>query len=236
MPKKTPFPRLRSHVRKGAHGQVWCSWYYDGRPDGEKDTPLGSDYEQAIVRWRELHEHKPRIAGTLQEAFERWSVEVLPTYSSIETRKGYARSLKIITPGDGAPIRDLGVGHDRGTGERQVPTTRSARMEEQGTAARVGSDRCYFCGALYSGRSYDPRLHGSGYCNGPKADRLPDSTDTTGGRAASQVEQDRESRRVQLGRLTRARTACRNAENALLLALDALDDAILQAGLGKDAP
>jgi hypothetical protein len=98
MPKKTPFPRLRSHVRKGAHGQVWCSWYYDGRPDGEKDTPLGSDYEQAIVRWRELHEHKPRIAGTLQEAFERWSVEVLPTYSSIETRKGYARSLKIITP------------------------------------------------------------------------------------------------------------------------------------------
>jgi len=63
-----------------------------------KDTPLGSDYSTAVEKWRELHEHKPRIAGTLQEAFERWAAEVLPTYSSIETRKGYTRSLRIITP------------------------------------------------------------------------------------------------------------------------------------------
>jgi hypothetical protein len=98
MPKKSAFPRLRVHVKRGAHGQVWSSWYYDGRPDGVKDTPLGSDYEQAIVKWRELYEHKPRIAGTLEEAFSRWAVEVLPTYESAVTRKGYAASLRIITP------------------------------------------------------------------------------------------------------------------------------------------
>jgi site-specific recombinase XerC len=98
MPKKTPFPRLRVHIRRGAHGQVWTNYYYDGRPDGEKDTPLGNDYAAAVVHWRQLHEHKPRIAGTLEEAFSRWAVEVLPTYESAETRKGYGRSLKIITP------------------------------------------------------------------------------------------------------------------------------------------
>src|SRR4051812_29745409 len=80
MPKKTPYPRLRVHVRKGKAGQVWTSYYYDGRPDGQSDTALGSDYEEALKRWDEIHNHKPRIAGTLQEAFNRWREEVLPTY------------------------------------------------------------------------------------------------------------------------------------------------------------
>jgi hypothetical protein len=98
MPKKTKHPRLRVHVRRGAGGQIWTNYYYDGRPDGVKDTPLGNDYAAAVVHWRQLHEHKPRIAGTLEEAFSRWAAEVLPTYASAETRKGYGRSLKIITP------------------------------------------------------------------------------------------------------------------------------------------
>jgi site-specific recombinase XerC len=98
MPKKTAHPRLRTHVRKGANGQRWVSWWYDMRPEGKSDVSLGTDYAEALKRWDELYHHKPRIAGTLQEAFERWAVEVLPTYESAETRKGYGRSLKIITP------------------------------------------------------------------------------------------------------------------------------------------
>jgi site-specific recombinase XerC len=98
MPKRTAHPRLRTHVRKGANGQRWVSWWYDMRPEGKKDISLGTDYAEALKHWDELYHHKPRIAGTLQEAFERWAVEVLPTYESAETRKGYSRSLKIITP------------------------------------------------------------------------------------------------------------------------------------------
>lgn len=98
MPKKSLYPRLRSHTRKGDGGQIWTSYYYDRRPDGEKDTPLGNDYAQALVKWRELHEGGPRIAGTLQEAFGRWRKEVLPGYASAETRKGYGRNLKTIEP------------------------------------------------------------------------------------------------------------------------------------------
>lgn len=96
MPKRTPYPRLRSHTRKGARGKVWTSYYYDMRPEEKKDIPLGNDYSQAIERWKELHENRPRIVGTLQEAFDRWEEEVLPTYESTETRKGYARSLKMM--------------------------------------------------------------------------------------------------------------------------------------------
>lgn len=94
MPKLTPYPRLRTHVRKGKSGQRWVSYWFDGRPDGESDTSLGNDYTLALEKWAELFHHKPRISGTLEEAFGAWEKEVLPTYTSDETRKGYARNLK----------------------------------------------------------------------------------------------------------------------------------------------
>ena len=102
MPKKTAHPRLRTHVRKGAKGQVWHSWAYDMRPDGLSDVSLGSDYGEALKKWAELHERKPRIAGTLMEAFERWEAEkldsLLTRYPVEETRKSYRRQLKRIKP------------------------------------------------------------------------------------------------------------------------------------------
>lgn len=98
MPKKIEHPRLRVHVRKGKGGQVWTSWYYDRRPDGLPDLPLGNDYAEALKLWDEVHNMRPRLIGTLQEAFNRWRDEILPTYKSAETKKGYARSLKIIEP------------------------------------------------------------------------------------------------------------------------------------------
>ena len=98
MPKRSAHPRLRTHVRRGANGQVWTSWSYDGRPDGVPDVSLGNDYTEALKRWDQLHHHKPKIAGTLQEAFERWTLEVLPNYPVAGTRKSYAQQLKQLTP------------------------------------------------------------------------------------------------------------------------------------------
>jgi site-specific recombinase XerC len=110
MPKRTPYPRLRTHVRKGAKGQVWVSYFYDRRP--EKDIPLGSDYDEAIKKWREIHEHKPRIAGTILEAMERWRTDSLPSYSNAETRKSYARQLKNLVPVFGPATWDqVGIPH-----------------------------------------------------------------------------------------------------------------------------
>lgn len=92
------YPRLRSHIRRRKSGKVVTYYSYDRRPEGEPDTPLGSDYEKAVERWREIHEHGPRIAGTVQEAFERWEREVLPGYESAVTRRGYALNLKRLKP------------------------------------------------------------------------------------------------------------------------------------------
>lgn len=97
MPRKSKYPRLRVHVRKGKGGQVWTSYWYDMRGEGVPDISLGSDYEQALKRWDELHNKKPRIAGTCQEAFDAWEKEVLPSYREV-TRKGYAGSLKFLRP------------------------------------------------------------------------------------------------------------------------------------------
>lgn len=94
MPKVTKYPRLRSHVRKGAGGQRYVYFYYDMRPDGLPDIPLGKEHAEALAQWEELHLKKPRIKGTCEEAFTRWEKEKLPEYVSDETRTGYAKNLK----------------------------------------------------------------------------------------------------------------------------------------------
>lgn len=98
MPKITKYPRLRTKVYKGKGGQAYVYYVYDMRPDGEADIRLGKDYDEAVKQWDELHNRKPRIAGRLQEAFEKWRDEVLPKYESKETRTGYAKNLRKLEP------------------------------------------------------------------------------------------------------------------------------------------
>jgi site-specific recombinase XerD len=89
MPKKTKYPGLRVHCRRGKAGQIWRAWYLDCRPG--KDIPLGSDYAEAVRKW---HEHKDgrSIAG-IGAALNRWEREELPQKNKV-TRIGYEKSLK----------------------------------------------------------------------------------------------------------------------------------------------
>ena len=98
MPKATKYPRLRTKIFKGKSGQVWVHYVYDMRPDGKTDIRLGTDYASAVEKWDELHNHKPRIIGRLQEAFDRWRERELPAYASAETRRGYSKNLAKIEP------------------------------------------------------------------------------------------------------------------------------------------
>lgn len=113
MPKRSKFPKLRVHVRKGKGGQVWRSWYYDMRGTGKPDIALGSDYDQAIAEWDKIHNHRPRTVGTLEEAFEAWERDKLPKYENATTRRNYAQSLKTLRPvfgpatWDGIKVRTL---------------------------------------------------------------------------------------------------------------------------------
>jgi len=92
------YPRLRSHTRKRAGGKVVTYYFYDRRPDGEPDVPLGKDWDEALKQWEEIHHRQPRIAGTLEEAFDRWEKEALPLYENAETRRSYAKHLRRLRP------------------------------------------------------------------------------------------------------------------------------------------
>lgn len=97
MPKLTKHPRLRSHVKKGKHGQVWTSWWYDMRGTGQPDVPLGNDYATALARWAELRAGASRIAGTVEEAIQRYEKDILPGLHK-ETARGYVKSLRRLRP------------------------------------------------------------------------------------------------------------------------------------------
>lgn len=92
------YPRLRHHVRRRKSGKVVTYYVYDNRGTGKPDVGLGTDYEEALKKWDEIHNRKPRIAGTLEEAFERWEAEALPNYKNKGTRDVYTRNLRFIRP------------------------------------------------------------------------------------------------------------------------------------------
>lgn len=96
MPKVTKHPRLRSHVRRNKAGKVKVYYFYDMRPEGKPDVPLGTDYAEALEKWEELHEKKPRAKGRLQEAIDRWRELELPKYENKETRRNYGRQLAMV--------------------------------------------------------------------------------------------------------------------------------------------
>lgn len=107
------YPRLRSHTRRRKSGKVVTYYFYDRRPDGLPDVPLGTEFKAAVAKWREIHERAPRIAGTLEEAFTAWVRDALPGYASAETRRGYAKGLRQLRPvfgpatWDGISLLDL---------------------------------------------------------------------------------------------------------------------------------
>lgn len=109
------YPRLRHHTRKRKSGRVVTYYFYDMRGTGEPDEPLGTDYEEAIKKWEEIRNRRPRIIGTLEQAFERWEAEALPQYQNKDTRDSYARQLRRIRPVFGPSTWDaITIAHLKG--------------------------------------------------------------------------------------------------------------------------
>jgi len=94
MPKLTKYPRLRSHVRKGAGGKRHVYYFYDMRPEGTPDIALGKDHAEAVAKWEELHLKKPRTKGRVAEAIDQWIEDQLPIYTNAETRRNYLRQIR----------------------------------------------------------------------------------------------------------------------------------------------
>lgn len=128
MPKVTTHPRLRVHVRKSKSGKVRAYYFYDMRPDGKADIPLGTDHAQALAQWRELHHDRPRAVGLLQEAMDRFRRDVLPAYANADTRASYSRQLANVQAVFGemawadVSLPLLREYLDRRTSRRHIPT------------------------------------------------------------------------------------------------------------------
>lgn len=94
-------PRFRSHTRRRASGKVTTYYFYDRRPEGLPDVPLGRDFDAAVKAWDEIHNRQPRIAGTILEAMEAWETDEqdgLAAYANKETKRGYRRQLQKLKP------------------------------------------------------------------------------------------------------------------------------------------
>jgi GrpB-like predicted nucleotidyltransferase (UPF0157 family) len=89
------YPRLRTHIRRGANGQVWTSYYYDNRP--EKDIPLGTDYAEAVAKWDQIRNKTPLTLGRIQQAIDKYKADILPNMLK-GTRQQYTTYLKQIEP------------------------------------------------------------------------------------------------------------------------------------------
>jgi integrase len=113
MPKVSKYPKLRVSVKRGRAGQVWTSYWYDNRGTGKPDQALGTDRDEALRRWAEIHLDAPRIAGTLEEAFRAWEERGLLIRPdgrprSAETVLGYRKCLRMIRgPFGGATWDDI---------------------------------------------------------------------------------------------------------------------------------
>jgi len=94
VPKLTPYPGLRRHIRVSKAGRAKVYYYLDRRAEGLSDLPLGTDFDEAVRQWDDYRNQRPRIRGTLEEAFAGWEKEVLPTYENAGTKKNYRLSLK----------------------------------------------------------------------------------------------------------------------------------------------
>ncbi|MFG5777984.1 integrase [Comamonas sp. J-3] len=98
MPIRTKFPRLHALSRKNKNGKVRVYYYYYRRDLGKPDIALGSDYEVALAKWREIGDTGEIRTGMIGEAINRWEETELPKYDSQETRKGYAKNLRQLRP------------------------------------------------------------------------------------------------------------------------------------------
>ena len=98
MPKHTKFPGFRRHSWTTAQSEVKTAYYFERTVNGKRaETPLGTDHAQALRKWHELAFDKPREAGTLKEAFDRWEVEVLAHKKPV-TKRDYSLALVKLRP------------------------------------------------------------------------------------------------------------------------------------------
>lgn len=103
-------PRMVRRIRKGKNGQIWTAYYYDGRDatGKRKETPLGTDLDQAKVEWARLERRAPpKPKHLMSYVFDRYEKEIIPG-KSIRTQSDNGKELKQLRKAfENAPIESI---------------------------------------------------------------------------------------------------------------------------------
>lgn len=107
-------PRMLRRSKRLKNGDVWSSYYYNGRDEdgARKEIPLGHDLNEAKRKWAEL-ESKPAPVGTnlLKHIFDRYEREILHGKAP-RTQKDNLEALRQLRPSfDSCPIAALTPQH-----------------------------------------------------------------------------------------------------------------------------
>ncbi|QXI55783.1 tyrosine-type recombinase/integrase [Pseudomonas alvandae] len=89
-------PRMIRRERKRKSGNVWVSYYYDGRTaDGKrKEIPLGNDLDDAKAEWARLERKAvPKPSHLMGSVFDRYETQVMPGLTK-GTQDDYQKGLK----------------------------------------------------------------------------------------------------------------------------------------------
>ena len=103
-------PRMIRRIRERKTGQVWVSYYYNGRDEAgkRKEIPLGKDLDQAKVEWARLERKVPPKPNHLMAyVFDRYEKEIIPS-KSIRTQSDNYKELKQLRKAfESAPIESI---------------------------------------------------------------------------------------------------------------------------------
>lgn len=109
-PRKTENQNLPPHMyrrtRQRKYGKVWVAYYY--RDAQGKDIPLGSDLDQARIKWAQLEaKEKPLDLLTMKGIFDRYIRDIIPKKAPRTQKDNLAEIKRLRELFDDAPIDSI---------------------------------------------------------------------------------------------------------------------------------
>lgn len=109
-PRKTENQNLPPHMyrrtRQRKYWKVWVAYYY--RDAQGKDIPLGSDLDQARIKWAQLEaKEKPLDLLTMKGIFDRYTRDIIPKKAPRTQKDNLAEIKRLRELFDDAPIDSI---------------------------------------------------------------------------------------------------------------------------------
>ena len=103
-------PRMLKRERKLKSGKVWVGYYYNGRDEGGRriEIPLGSDLDEARVKWAQLERTKvPAVTRTVGDLLRRYTRDILPGKAPKTQSENVKQIRQLLNAFEDAPLQAI---------------------------------------------------------------------------------------------------------------------------------